>query len=45
MSRGYMRKILKVDLSRNKLKDEMLDEKLGRQFIGGYGIGARIIFS
>src|SRR4030042_1578074 len=22
-----------------------LDEKLGRQFIGGYGIGARVIFS
>jgi aldehyde:ferredoxin oxidoreductase len=45
MTRGYMGKILKVDLSRNKLKDEVLDEKLARQFIGGYGIGARIIFS
>jgi aldehyde:ferredoxin oxidoreductase len=40
-----MGKILKVDLSRNELKDEVLDEKLARQFIGGYGIGARIIFS
>ncbi|MBA7465986.1 putative oxidoreductase YdhV [subsurface metagenome] len=45
MARGYMGKILMVDLSRNELKDEVLDEKLGRQFIGGYGIGARIIFS
>ncbi|MCK4368504.1 MAG: aldehyde ferredoxin oxidoreductase family protein [Dehalococcoidales bacterium] len=45
MTRGYMGKILRVDLSRNELKDEPLDENLARQFIGGYGIGARIIFS
>ncbi len=45
MPGGYMGKILKVDLSRNELKDETLDEKLARQFIGGYGIGARRIFS
>ena len=45
MARGYMGKILRVNLSRNEFKDEALDEKLGRQFIGGYGIGARIIFS
>jgi aldehyde:ferredoxin oxidoreductase len=40
-----MGKILFVDLSKNELKDEVLDEKLSRQFIGGYGIGARILFS
>jgi len=45
MARGYIGKILFVDLSKNKLKDEALDEKLSRQFIGGYGIGARILFS
>jgi len=45
MARGYMGKILMVDLSRNELKDEVPDEKLCRQFIGGYGIGARILFS
>jgi len=45
MARGYMGKILFVDLSKNELKDEALDEKLCRQFIGGYGIGARILFS
>ncbi|MGA9347960.1 MAG: aldehyde ferredoxin oxidoreductase N-terminal domain-containing protein, partial [Anaerolineae bacterium] len=45
MARGYMGKILFVDLSKNKLKDEALDEKICRQFIGGYGIGARILFS
>jgi aldehyde:ferredoxin oxidoreductase len=45
MARGYMGKMLFVDLSKNELKDEVLGEKLCRQFIGGYGIGARIIFS
>jgi aldehyde:ferredoxin oxidoreductase len=45
MARGFMGKMLWVDLSRNELKDEALDEELGRQFIGGYGLGARILFS
>jgi len=45
MARGYMGRVLFVDLSKNELKDEALDEKLCRQFIGGYGIGARILFS
>ncbi len=40
-----MGKILFVDLSKGELKDEALDEKLYREFIGGYGIGARIIYS
>ncbi|MGD0794817.1 MAG: aldehyde ferredoxin oxidoreductase family protein [Dehalococcoidales bacterium] len=44
MARGYMGKILKVDLSRNELKDESIDEKLCRDFLGGYGMAARIIF-
>ncbi len=45
MARGYMGKILFVNLSTGELKDEALDEKLCRDFIGGYGIGARIIYS
>jgi len=45
MARGYMGRILNVDLSSRKLEDEALDEKLCRDFIGGYGIGARILFS
>ncbi len=40
-----MGKILFVDLSTGELKEKALDEELCRQFIGGYGIGARIIFS
>ncbi len=43
--RGYTGKVLWVDLSRAKLEDEALDEGLCRQFIGGYGLGARILFS
>jgi len=45
MAGGYMGKVLFVDLSKGELKDEALDEKLCRDFIGGYGIGARIIYS
>jgi aldehyde:ferredoxin oxidoreductase len=39
-----MGKILFVNLSTGELKDEVLEEKLCRDFIGGYGIGARIIY-
>ncbi|MBA7614933.1 hypothetical protein ES703_22207 [subsurface metagenome] len=45
MVQGFMGKMLWVDLSRNKLKEEVLDEKLGRDYLGGYGLGARILFS
>ena len=45
MARGYIGKMLWVDLSNHKLKDEVLDEKLCRRFIGGYGLGANIVFS
>jgi aldehyde:ferredoxin oxidoreductase len=40
-----MGKILLVDLSRNELRDEELPEEIGRQFVGGYGIGARILYN
>ncbi|MGD0915133.1 MAG: aldehyde ferredoxin oxidoreductase family protein [Thermodesulfobacteriota bacterium] len=45
MARGYIGKMLWVNLSNHKLKDEVLDEKLCRRFIGGYGLGANIVFS
>jgi hypothetical protein len=41
MARGYIGKILWVDLSNHELKDEVLDEKLCHQFIGGYGLASR----
>ena len=40
-----MGKILFVDLSTGVIKEEALDEKMCRDFIGGYGIGARILYS
>ncbi|MFC1863646.1 aldehyde ferredoxin oxidoreductase family protein, partial [Thermodesulfobacteriota bacterium] len=40
----YLGKILWVDLSKNELKDEILEEELCRRFVGGYGIGARILY-
>ena len=44
MAHGYMGKILCVDLSKKELKDEELDEKIYRDYLGGYGLGARILF-
>jgi aldehyde:ferredoxin oxidoreductase len=45
MAGGYIGKILWVDLTKGTLKNEALDEKLCREFIGGYGIGSRLIYS
>jgi aldehyde:ferredoxin oxidoreductase len=42
---GYMGKILFVNLSTNEIKEEVPEERLYRDFIGGYGIGARILYS
>ena len=40
---GYMGKMLFVDLSSGHVREEELSEGLARGYIGGYGIGARII--
>lgn len=45
MTGGYMGKILFVDLGAGTIKEEPIDEKLAKEYIGGYGLGARIIFS
>lgn len=44
MARGYMGKILFVDLSSGKISAETPDEGLYRDFVGGYGVGAKIVF-
>ena len=44
MTGGYTGKILFVDLSSGKISEETADEKLYRDFIGGYGVGAKILF-
>jgi aldehyde:ferredoxin oxidoreductase len=44
MAGGYMGKILFVNLSTRKIKVETPKESLYRDFIGGYGIAARILY-
>ncbi|MBN2062034.1 MAG: aldehyde ferredoxin oxidoreductase family protein [Deltaproteobacteria bacterium] len=44
MKHGYAGKILFVDLTNGTLKEEDMTEELARNFIGGYGIGARILY-
>jgi aldehyde:ferredoxin oxidoreductase len=39
-----MGKILNVDLTNGRVEDEPLDESLCREFLGGYGIGAKILY-
>jgi len=41
MTDGYMGKMLFVDLSSKTITEEVLDAKMCRDYIGGYGIGAR----
>ncbi len=45
MAGGYMGKVLFVNLSTGGIEIETLDEITCRNFIGGYGLGARIIYS
>ncbi|HLB27705.1 MAG TPA: aldehyde ferredoxin oxidoreductase family protein [Dehalococcoidales bacterium] len=45
MAGGYMGKILWVNLSNGEIKEETPEENLYRDFIGGYGIGARLLYS
>ena len=45
MARGYMEKLLFVNLSTRQIKEENPGESLYHDFIGGYGIGARIIYN
>lgn len=44
MTAGYAGRIGFVNLSTGEIKQERLDEKLARDFIGGYGLGVRILF-
>ena len=45
MARGYIGKLLFVNLTDGTIKEETPEENLYRDFIGGYGIGARILYS
>lgn len=44
MANGYMGKTLWVNLSEGTIKEKPLNEKLCHDYIGGYGLGAKIIF-
>lgn len=45
MANGFMGKILWVDLTNRTIRQEELPEGMCRAFVGGYGLGARIIMS
>jgi len=45
MLKGYMGKILFVNLSDGTINEEVIDQELCRDYLGGYGLGARILFS
>ncbi|MBM3173186.1 MAG: aldehyde ferredoxin oxidoreductase, partial [Chloroflexi bacterium] len=45
MAAGYIGKILFVDLTNTKMWEETPGESLYKDFLGGYGLGSRIIFS
>lgn len=44
MAHGYMGSILNVDLSKRTIEEEVLDEQLCRDYIGGYGLGAKLLY-
>jgi len=41
---GYMGKLLWVDLATGDIKEQIPDEKLYLDFIGGYGVGSRLLY-
>ncbi|MFH1624681.1 MAG: aldehyde ferredoxin oxidoreductase N-terminal domain-containing protein, partial [Pseudomonadota bacterium] len=41
---GYHKKLLRVDLTNRRIEIEDLDEVLIREYIGGVGIGAKILY-
>jgi len=42
---GYRGKILRVNLTKEKIAEEPLEESVARKFIGGRGLGAYILFN
>ncbi len=44
MLKGYMGKMLFVDLTNRECLEEALSDELCRDYLGGYGIGAKILY-
>jgi aldehyde:ferredoxin oxidoreductase len=40
----YIGKFLRVDLTGKKITEQVFDEKTMRDYVGGTGIGARILY-
>ncbi len=44
MGRGYIGKILFVDMTSGSIREEVFPEKFYRDFLGGYGLGVKILY-
>jgi aldehyde:ferredoxin oxidoreductase len=44
MVNGFFGKILWIDLSEDSFKEEVLPEEIYRQYLGGYGLAAKLIY-
>src|SRR5689334_6796454 len=44
MEKGYNGKLLAIDLTSGTINIERPDDSLYRQYLGGYGIGARMLW-
>ncbi len=42
---GFIGRILKVDLTRTKIRKQELQESFYREWFGGYGLGVRVLYS
>ena len=43
-AKGYMGKILRVDLNERKIRVESLTDKVAEKFVGGCGLGTKILY-
>ena len=44
MSKGFFNKVLWVDLSAETIEDKEVSDEIIRQYIGGYGLAAKLIY-
>lgn len=44
MPKGYMGKVAFVDLAAGSVREEPLEDEICRRFIGGFGLGVRILY-
>ena len=44
MANGYMGNLLNVHQAEGKISDEKLSDELSNKFVGGYGLGAKLLY-